>query len=67
MEHPRWGAIVSVMSLTPIKAGSEIFTFYGYRRDPFPLDFPWYFEALDKLIKEERKAKKHKKKNQTDI
>jgi hypothetical protein len=62
MEHPRWGAIVSVISLTPIKAGSEIFTHYGYQRGPFPIDFPWYFEALDKFKKEE-KQKKTKAKN----
>jgi hypothetical protein len=65
MEHPRWGAILSVISMTQIKAGSEIFTFYGYNKGPFPHDHPWYFEALDKLKKEEkRKRGKRKGKNQ---
>ena len=26
--------------------GEEIFTFYGYQANPFPNDFPWYFDAM---------------------
>ena len=65
MEHPRWGAISSVISRTPIKSGSEIFTFYGYRKGPFPLDFPWYFKALDKLKKEEKRKAYKRNKNES--
>ena len=75
MEHPRWGLISSVTTMRDMKAGEELFTFYGYGQNDFPADFPWYFEAKLALEREERivkeaeekskkiKAKKSKKKN----
>jgi hypothetical protein len=58
IEHPRWGLIQSVTATTDIKAGQEVFTNYGYNRPgPFPLDFPWYFDAktdLERLEAEEK-------------
>ena len=54
MEHPRWGSIMCVESIRPIKAGEEIFTHYGYRKGIAPDDFLWYHEAQEKLEEEER-------------
>ena len=42
-EHPRWGLIQSVTPTKNIKAGEELFTYYGYGASEFPNDFPWYF------------------------
>ena len=56
MEHPRWGLIMSVQSIGPIKSGQEIFTYYGYPRGEPPNDYPWYFEILDQIV-EDKKAK----------
>ena len=68
-EHPRWGLIQSVVSQVELKAGSEVFTHYGYSEEKrkFPSDFPWYWEAKEALDQEEKlkendKPKKHKKK-----
>ena len=52
IEHPRWGVIQGVGTIKPIKAGEEIFTFYNYKEEEFPADYPWYHEAK-RRIKEE--------------
>ena len=52
IEHPRWGVIQGVGTIKPIKAGEEIFTFYDYKEEGFPADYPWYHEAK-RRIKEE--------------
>ena len=53
IEHPRWGAIIGVVSTKTIKAGEELFTYYRYKRERMPIDFPWYWELKRKLEKEE--------------
>jgi len=54
MEHPRWGNIVCVASIKPIKTGEEIFTNYGYLLSDPPNDVPWYFEMKQRIEEEER-------------
>ena len=53
-EHPRWGMIQSVTPTRDIKAGEELFTYYGYGINEFPSDFPWYFETKLAIEREER-------------
>ena len=53
-EHPRWGMIQSVTPTRDIKAGEELFTYYGYGIGEFPSDFPWYFETKLAIEREER-------------
>ena len=68
MEHPRWGMIQTVTPLRDLKAGEELFTFYGYGwpegGPDFPEDFPWYWEAKNSIDRAERllQNKKGKKK-----
>lgn len=63
---------MSVIPFKEIKAGEELFTFYGYTEGEFPIDFPWYFETKRKIEQEERlagleeKKKKQKKKSKAD-
>ena len=60
MEHPRWGAIQGVVTTKNVKAGDELFTYYGYGEcDTIPSDFPWYWELKRQIEKEERLAEKH--------
>lgn len=58
IEHPRWGHIQSVTLLQDLKAGDELFTYYGYERGggkpEFPADFPWYYETKMSLDREDR-------------
>ena len=67
IEHPRWGATQSVTISNPVKAGDELFTYYGYGTGyPLPSDFPWYWELKRQVEKAERleaKRAKPKKKN----
>ena len=49
IEHPRWGAIMGVVSTKYIKAGEELFTYYGYKPGRLPSDFPWYWELKRKV------------------
>lgn len=56
-DHPVWGAIQSVTPLFDIKAGMELHTNYGYGRNDFPNDFPWYWETKLVLEREERKER----------
>ena len=54
IEHPRWGAIMGVVTTTDVEAGEELFTYYGYSDGlAFPEDFPWYWE----MEKESRNTK----------
>ena len=63
IEHPRWGAPQSIRTTKPVKAGEELFTHYGYGRGfSIPADFPWYWELQRQVEKEERLAKRTKKK-----
>ena len=50
IEHPRWGVIIGIRTTKPIKAGEEIFTYYGYKKSDFPADAPWYHEAHQKYL-----------------
>ena len=43
------------MPMIDVKADTELFTYYGYKRLPFPSDYPWYWEALFALEQEEQK------------
>ena len=50
---------MGVSTTTNVKAGEEIFTYYGYpRKLPMPLDFPWYWEQKKKIEDEETTDKK---------
>ena len=50
---------MGVSTTTNVKAGEEIFTYYGYpRKLPMPLDFPWYWELKKKIEDEETTDKK---------
>ncbi len=63
VEHPRWGLIQSVTSNKAIKKGDEVFTFYGYVKNSFPHDFPWYWKAKERIEQEEKLSKLAKDKN----
>ena len=55
IEHPRWGTIMGIWTKRPIKAGEEILAHYHYKEQKeFPKDFPWYFEAQAKYLKEQQ-------------
>ena len=52
IEHPRWGATQGVRLTKNVKAGEEIFTFYGYEHGyAIPSDFPWYWELKRQVEK----------------
>ena len=59
MEHPRWGAVQGVVTTKEVKAGEELFTYYGYVKSNMPSDFPWYWELKRQVEKEKRLASKH--------
>jgi len=63
-EHPRWGLIQSVTPTRNIKAGEELFTYYGYGASEFPNDFPWYFETKLAVEREERLENEKKAKQE---
>ena len=54
IEHPRWGATQGVITSHDVKAGDELFTYYGYGVFPMPADFPWYWELKMTTEKNER-------------
>ena len=66
-EHPRWGYIQSVTPWNKhepmnkdgkfVKAGQELFTYYGYSKKEFPYDFPWYWEQKNQIERDERLRK----------
>ena len=63
LEHPRFGTIIGAFKkpFAIINAGDELFSNYGYKKNPFPQDVPWYWEAKNKLDKERPKSSKIKK------
>ena len=61
IEHPRWGAIMGVLTTKDIKAGQELFAHYGYTSTTFPSDVPWYWEQKRKIEKNERSKTKRTK------
>ena len=61
MEHPRFGSILSVYATVPIKAGQEIFTYYGYKKKDRTEDSDWYFEQLEQIEREQMKEKEKEK------
>jgi len=65
---------MSVWTTKELKAGDELFGYYGYKNSIFPSDFPWYFEEKLRIEREDRleeekkaklmsKSKKMKKKS----
>ena len=61
-EHPRWGAVYGVYASKDIKAGDELFGYYGYGHGQnIPHDYPWYWEAKRELEKDERMKSKPNK------
>ena len=62
-EHPRWGFIYAVTTNRAIKAGKEVFTHYQYEENPFPEDFPWYFENELAIKREDRLQRETLKKS----
>ena len=70
MEHPRFGSILSVYATVPIKAGQEIFTYYGYKKKDRTEGSDWYFEQLEQIerdqMKEKKKEEKKKKEKEKD-
>ena len=62
IEHPRWGIIQSVTPLYDLKAGNELFTNYGYGKADFPNDFPWYWETIIAIERQERIEREEKEK-----
>ena len=40
---------MGVVSTKYIKAGEELFTYYGYKPGRMPSDFPWYWELKRKV------------------
>ena len=61
MDHPRWGLIQSVVASRDIKAGEELFGYYGYEINKFPDDIPWYHEQKIMFEKEQRLKLERKK------
>ena len=54
IEHPRWGAILGVVTTTHVKAGEELFTYYGYDDGgAMPEDYPWYWELKRQIENEQ--------------
>ena len=64
MEHPRFGSILSVYATVPIKAGQEIFTYYGYKKKDRTEDSDWYFEQLELIEREQMKEKEKEEKKE---
>ena len=63
MEHPRWGAILGLITTRSVKSGEELLVYYGYKPGyDVPLDYPWYWELKRQVEKEER-LKHNKNKN----
>ena len=49
------GVIIGIRTTKPIKAGEEIFSHYGYKKNDFPADAPWYHEAQKKYLDQKQK------------
>ena len=71
IDHPRWGIIQGVVANRDLKAGEELFGYYGYTTSKFPDDFPWYYDLKAKVEKEKRlkqaKEKMMKKKKKQTV
>ena len=48
---------MGVETSLPIKAGQELYAYYGYKRIAFPYDFPWYWKLKKQTEKEDRVQK----------
>jgi len=48
---------MSVWTTKELKAGEELFAYYGYKNSIFPGDFLWYFEEKLRIDREERLEK----------
>ena len=51
---------MGVITTRHIKAGEELFTYYGYHPDRdivFPADYPWYWKLKEKIEKGEKEEK----------
>jgi hypothetical protein len=44
-----------------LKAGDELFAYYGYKPSEFPSDFLWYFEAKTAFERQERLEEEDRK------
>ena len=61
IEHPRWGAIMGVVTTRHIKAGEELFTYYRlFKTDIIPYDYPWYWELKEKTENAEKEQTENK-------
>ena len=50
---------MGVFTTTHVKAGDEIFTYYGYGgKSNMPEDFPWYWELKSQIDKKEKSKKR---------
>ena len=51
---------MGVITTRHIKAGEELFTYYGYHPDRdifFPADYPWYWKLKENIEEEEKEEK----------
>ena len=56
---------MGVVTTAPVKAGEELFTYYGYGRFPMPEDFPWYWD-MKKQIEDAENLEAQNSKNNSD-
>ena len=63
-EHPRFGIMQTVTPMYDLKAGDELFTYYGYGVSDFPADFLWYHETKQQIEREERIERQKKEKEE---
>ena len=56
---------MGVVTTAPVKAGEELFTYYGYGRFPMPEDFPWYWD-MKKQIEDAENLEAKTSKNNSD-
>ena len=56
---------MGVVTTAPVKAGEELFTYYGYRRVAMPQDFPWYWD-MKKQIEDAENLEAQNSKNNSD-
>lgn len=54
---------MGVVTTAPVKAGEELFTYYGYGRFPMPEDFPWYWDMKKQIEDAENLEAKNSKNN----
>ena len=56
---------MGVVTTAPVKAGEELFTYYGYGRVAMPEDFPWYWD-MKKQIEDAENLEAQNSKNNSD-